>query len=243
MVYRTETHFIKRSHRLFSYCDDLCFKAKNLYNHANFLVRQQFFYIETFLPYDGKEDSLYFQVKNHPAYKALPAQTSQQILKRLNDNWQSFFAAMKEWKENPSKFLGMPKPPKYKQKDGRSIAFFTGQQSKVKDDKIRFPKTKLYIETRVSEPLHEVRVVPEGNRYKMEIVHEHVVPELDSTEPTRIASIDLGLNNLATITTNTGERPVVVNGKVAKSINQYYNKKRAILMSFVGVAGTSNRIW
>lgn len=242
-AYRTETHFIKKNHDLFAYCDDMCFKAKNIYNHANYMIRQQFFYLETFLPYDGKEDSLYFQVKNHETYKALPAQTSQQILKKLEDNWHSFFSAMKEWHVNPSKFLGMPKPPKYKAKDGRFTVFFTSQQCKVKDGKIRFPKTNLHVKTMISEPLKEVRITPEGNRYKIEIIYEHVVPDLISPEPNRISSIDLGLNNLVTLTNNIGEIPIVINGKVGKSMNHYYNKKRAKLMSFVGDRGTSNRLW
>ena len=38
-------------------------------------------------------------------------------------------------------------------------------------------------------------------------------------------SIDLGLDNLATIVTNTESNPIIVNGKGLKSINQYYNKK------------------
>ena len=115
MAYRTEVHFIKAKHPLFDFCDDTCFKSKNLYNHANYMIRQQFFYLETFLPYDGKEDGLCFQVKHHETYKALPAQTAQQTLLKLEDNWRSFFAAMREWKADPSKFLGMPKPPKYKE--------------------------------------------------------------------------------------------------------------------------------
>lgn len=243
MAYRTEIHFIKKKHRLFKYCDEMSFKAKNLYNHANFLIRQQFFYLETFLPYDGKEYSLYFQTKNHETCKALPAQTAEGILKKLEDNWHSFFEAMKEWKADPRKFLGMPHPPKYKETHGRFTVFFTNQQCTVKDRYIRFPKTNLRVETRISEPLHEVRITPEGNRYKIEIVYEHVVPGPVSTKPRNIASIDLGLNNLVTLTDNIGDTPIVINGKIAKSMNHYYNKKKAKLMSFIGDKGTSNRLW
>ncbi len=99
-AFRTEVHHIKKGHRLFEYCNEACFKSKNLYNHANYLIRQQYFHLETFLPYDGKEDSLYYQVKNHDVYKALPAQTAQQTLRKLEDNWYSFFAAMGEWRIN-----------------------------------------------------------------------------------------------------------------------------------------------
>jgi putative transposase len=243
VAYRTEIHFIKKGHRLFGYCDDTCFKAKNLYNHGNFMIRQQYFYLETFLPYDGKEHSLYFQVKGHETYKALPAQTAEGILRKLEDNWHSFFEAMKKWKAASSRFHGMPRPPKYKERDGRFTAFFTSQQCTVKNGRIRFPRTKAYIETKVTEPVHEVRIMPEGNRFKIEIVHDHVVPAPISTEPRTIASIDLGLNNLVTLTDNIGDTPIVINGKIAKSMNQYYNKKKGKLMAWVGDRGTSNRLW
>ena len=98
MAYRTEIHFIKKAHYLFTYCDEVCFKSKNLYNHANYLIRQQLFYLEPFLPHDGKEHGLYFQVKNHEMYKALPAQSAEGTLRKLEDNWQSFFEAIKKWK-------------------------------------------------------------------------------------------------------------------------------------------------
>src|SRR5699024_2767506 len=43
----------------------------------------------------------------------------------------------------------------------------------------------------------------------------------------RYMSIDLGIDNLATIITNTGHQPVLLKGKHIKSINQQYNKLKA----------------
>jgi putative transposase len=40
-------------------------------------------------------------------------------------------------------------------------------------------------------------------------------------------AIDLGVDNLATIVTNTGTHPVLVKGKHIKAVNQYYNKMKA----------------
>jgi putative transposase len=101
MPYRTEVHFINAGHPLYQYCSDTCLESKNLYNYANYLIRQQFFYLETFLPYDGKVDSLYFQVKHHETYKALPAQTAQQTLRKT---WDPLPA-------HPSAFLTFDIPP------------------------------------------------------------------------------------------------------------------------------------
>jgi putative transposase len=41
-MYRTYQIRIKNGHRLYAYCDEFCFKAKNLYNTTNFFIRQIF---------------------------------------------------------------------------------------------------------------------------------------------------------------------------------------------------------
>ena len=48
-----------------------------------------------------------------------------------------------------------------------------------------------------------------------------------SDNPSRLMSIDLGIDNVATITTNTGMAPVLLKGQTIKSVNQYYNKMKA----------------
>lgn len=58
----------------------------------------------------------------------------------------------------------------------------------------------------------------------------------------RYASIDLGLNNLATVSSNV-VKPFIINGKPLKSINQYWNKEKARLQSLLkGNKKTSKRI-
>jgi putative transposase len=47
----------------------------------------------------------------------------------------------------------------------------------------------------------------------------------------RIAGIDLGINNFATITNNIGAQPIIINGKGLKAVNQFYNKQRAAIQS------------
>lgn len=54
--------------------------------------------------------------------------------------------------------------------------------------------------------------------------------------------IDLGLNNLMAAIDNVGNRPFIINGRILKSINQYYNRRKAKLMSYIGDKGTSRRI-
>jgi len=101
----------------------VCFAAKNLYNFANYTVRQEFIHNGRWIRYRELDKML----KEHETYKNLPAQTSQQILRLLDRNWKSFFKAIEEWSKDKTKFLGRPKLPKYKKRDGRSIAIFTNQ--------------------------------------------------------------------------------------------------------------------
>ena len=58
-----------------------------------------------------------------------------------------------------------------------------------------------------------------------------------------VLGIDLGLNNLATLASNQPDvNPMLIKGKPLKSINQYFNKKKAKLMSFIGDKGTIHSI-
>ena len=42
IVNRAERHYIKKAHKNFKVIDDLCFQSKNVYNYANYLIRQKF---------------------------------------------------------------------------------------------------------------------------------------------------------------------------------------------------------
>jgi putative transposase len=67
-------------------------------------------------------------MKKTEQYQALPAKVSQQVLRGLDKNWQSFFAASSEFKSHPDKFLGKPKIPSYKEPNkGRNLLVYTIQ--------------------------------------------------------------------------------------------------------------------
>ena len=237
---RAERHIIIKSHINYGDIDKLCFLSKNLYNCANYLVRQEFINNKKWLRYY----ELIKQLQEHRDYKVLPAQTSQGVLGLLDKNWKSFFKAIKVWKGNPTKFLGRPKLPKYKDKiKGRNIVIFTNQQVKLKDNYIYFPKKANLepLKTKVSK-LNQVRIISQSSCYVIEVVYKKEVIEHDLNNNLYLG-IDLGVDNLATLTTNLEDKnPLLVNGKVIKSVNQYYNKKKAELMSYVKDRGISNRI-
>ncbi len=230
---RTERHIILNSKKI----DDICFLSKNLYNLANYYIRQEFINNKKWLRYLD----IYKIVKDTVDYKVLPAQTAQQILKLLDKNWVSFFKNIKFYKKNGS--LGKPRLPKYKHKTkGRNITVFTNQQISIKKGFINFPKRSNLepLKTKV-KGIQQIRIIPQATCYVIEVIYKKEVKSVEKVFGTYL-SIDIGLNNLATCTNNIGKSPFIVNGKPLKSINQYFNKKRALLMSYVGNLGWSNRI-
>jgi len=212
----------------------LCHSAKNLYNLGNWYFRQDFFKLNNFLRYYDLD----FMLKHKRAYKNLPIQTSQQILKLIIRNWKSFFRAIKEYNGDFRKFKKKPKIPGYKKKNGESIVIFTNQQCRIRNGYLHFPERSGLnpIKTRIEERLKEVRLIPKGVCYVVEIIYEREEQDLGLSK-NNILSIDLGLNNLITAVNNIGLKPIVIKGGAVKSINQYYNKKLAYYRSIENKKG------
>lgn len=123
--------------------------------------------------------------------------------------------------------------PKFLHKeDGRYVATFNSQtiSKKVfdKSHKIKLSKVNIEFYTKINDfkSINCVRIVPKIEQYVIEVIYT-----IDDVEKIkfnkRIASIDLGINNLATLTYSSGEQPTIINGKPLKSINQFYNKELA----------------
>lgn len=237
---RTEQIQIKGTDELSS----LCHLSKNLWNEANYLIRQEFFINGNWIRYN----TLAATLKTSENYKNLNAQTAQQILKILDRSWNSFFKAIKEWSKNPDKFMGRPKIPNYKPKDGEALLIFTNQQVTIKDHILSFTKKlPLIIKTRLPDNtnLREVRIIPKGLNYICEIIYKKQSEEGEINKRwyakihnrNRVIGIDLGLRNVVTIANNIGEIPIVIKGGILKSMNQYYNKEKAQLQSIYDKQG------
>ena len=227
----TERHIIKSTEHRFAQIDELAFKSKNLYNAANYALRQSFIYGWGYINYNEMNRLM----KSHEAYKAMPAKVSQQILMLLDKNWKSFFEALKAYKKDASKFTGRPKLPKYKDKvKGRNILVYTIQaisSRQLKSGIIKLSGTEISIKTKINpEQICQVRLVPKCDAYVIEVIYNE--PESTARINNFVASIDLGLDNLAALTSNQpGFIPLLINGRPLKSINQFYNKRKAQLQS------------
>lgn len=240
----TETHQIRPNHKLYSICDELCFKSKNLYNAALFEFRQSYF--------DKEEDTLtwqninrIFNQSNQFDYRELPSKVSNTVLKKLGNNISSFWGLVKKPDYNKKVRL-----PKYLHKtDGRFIVEFNKQTFSNKRDEdnnliICKSSLNLTIPTRVDNP-QQIRIIPKTGCYVIEVIYE--VKENKAKQNQRIASIDLGLNNLATVVTNDGNNPILISGKKIKSINQYYNKmtskQKSLLPNNIFTSKSLDRLW
>jgi len=240
-----ESHIIKPTDSRYVAIDAACFASKNLYNAALYEMRQAFIFQHIRLSYP-KMDKL---MKFHEAYKALPARVAQQVLKLLEKNWKSYFRACDAYWKDPSTFLGHPNLPKYKDKvKGRNILIYTAQAvSKTALKKAIVKPSQLDIEiVSICPEVDQVRIVSRKGFYVVEVIYEQGC-ELEPVNPDLYAGIDLGINNLATLTSNkSGFVPRIVNGRPVKSINQFYNKRRADLQSKLAQMDakrhTSNRL-
>ena len=237
-MYLTEKHIIKRTHPFYNECDRLCFQSKNIYNQGLYNVRQHYFNTKTYLNYYGNYDL----TKTQECYDYLPKKVFTQTLRHVDMVFKSFFALLKN-KTVKNKI------PKYLDKvNGRYITIFPkqaiGLREFKKTSKLRLSQTDIYIATKLTDfnSLKEVRIVPRTHHYVIEVVYE--VKEKTHCDNGKCAAIDLGLNNLATVAFNEGSKPLIVNGRPLKSINQYYNKKKAQYQSRLkGNKRTSKRIY
>ena len=109
----------------------------------------------------------------------------------------------------------------------------------------------------------EVKIVPCTGCFR---VHVHMIPDKEkhsaaernkikaaedaqwaalaercNKTPLRACSIDLGVENLASITNNVGEPCVIIKGGFVKSLNQYFNKKMAELRSKLDKENNKNQ--
>ena len=226
---RVEQHLIRRDNPIFKIVDEYCFRSKNVYNCANYIIRQEFINNGKWVRYNQLDRIMH----EYDCYYELGSQASQNILRVLDKAWKSFFVSIKDWTKHPEKYLGRPRLPRYKPKDGRQIFILKNIQASITNKMLRIsfkPLGGYTVPTKVNGKLMQIRFIPQSGCYVMEVVYETEVLE-QSTGNKRVCSIDLGVNNFATVVNNVGLKPIVVKGGVIKSINQYYNKQKASIQS------------
>ena len=224
--------------------------SNNLYNQALYLFRQQLDADGTWLWYNDM-DKLMKKTTNLEGecnYKLLKSQCSQQVLRVLDKNIKAFCKSIKDWKKHPEKYKGMPKMPHYRKRGGMFNLYYTNQSCSIKDGRIRLAKDLLVAIPQWEKygdnlkSVHQVRLLPNYRNIKVEIVYEKEIEQAD-VDKAKYASIDLGLDNLATMVTSEG--CTIYSGKYLKSYNNHFNKTLSHLQSIKdlqGIKRTTRRI-
>lgn len=230
-----ERHIIKDNR-----FEEVCHKSGLLYNYVLYNVRQGFFLKNYLKEY---EFSTKLCRENQFDFRNLPCAVSQQVIAQVFSTIKGWMRSVKEFEKNPSKFHSKPKLPKYKNGKKQNMIVFTTSACRIRDKHIYFIKNIIQsIKTNVrKEELKQVRIVPQATCYVVEVIYERKEQNLD-LQKDNFLSVDLGLNNLCTCTSNVNQKFFIVNGKVVKSFNQWFNKTKAKWMSFVGDKGTSKRL-
>ncbi|MEG4486100.1 transposase [Microcoleus sp. D2_18a_B4] len=231
-----ERHYIDRQHQFFKQFDDLSFLSKNLYNHGNYYMRQNFFNSGSKVGAARSLKQLYAILKPTADYKSLPAKISNQVLKQVIHDWEAWKKSIKAYYRDIHQFLSPPRIPKYKHKTcGRNLLIYDnqsiGQRGKNKNNGLlHLSQSDIIIATKAQDVI-EVRIVPATATYVVEVVYEKPVTLVD-LNPQLIAGIDLGIDNLVALASNKPTfTPTLYDGKHLKSINQGFNKRRAFLQS------------
>lgn len=223
--YFVEKHLIKQTHKDYKELDNLCFLSKNLYNATLYEVRKYFKETGKYLNYNSVNKL--FTTQNQADYRALPAKVAKHTQQLVEANYKSFFESLKADLK--------ARPPKYLDKNGRQVVHYEkGALSfKAKENYIKLSKTNIFVKSNIAkENVEFVRIVHLGNHINIEVGYKPKKEKKKNIKKKKlkIASFDPGLNNLFTLISNV-DKPIIFNGKPMKSINQYYNKKRAKIQS------------
>lgn len=222
---------------------ELCSLSRAVYNESLYNIRQHYFSEGSYLRYEAN----YYLVKNSDNYKRLGANVAQQSMKGADASFKSFFGLLKLAKSG--KYQGWKtRMPKYLKKDSFfTIAF---SQARISGDKFRVPlsfemrkdyKEPMFIQIPphiLGKKIRQIHIVPKysGRYFEVRYMFDDVDEEKPELDITKAMGIDLGVNNLATCVTNTGES-FIIDGKKLKSINQWYNKELSRLSSIKDLQG------
>jgi len=250
---------------------DLTAHAKNLYNQALWTLREAFEATGRYFSYPQMDKAMK-QVTNLEGeinYRLVKSAVAQQILRRLDKNFKSFFMCHQDFQKNPGKYKGKPRAPKYKQDKHDNLIYNTcafqvkNRVSVTFDVQIMFletPDEKVFpmgqfiqyervavlekgLEIPVPKPLWEkdikqVEIIPKHNSFHAVFVYEENPADfIQVNQNEQVMSIDLGLNNLATCVTNGVIEPFIIDGRRLKSINAFYNKRKASMQSKLSKRG------
>ncbi len=220
---------------------NLCHLSKNLFNVGLYTVRQYFFQENKYLSYESN----YHLCKENENYQLLATDCGQQTLKYVDRCFKAFFKLLSMKKEGI--YQEKINLPRYLPKDGffPLIIPIRARHDFAKDNwKFKIPTSRKYTREHGAvyltippnlrgHRIKEIRILPKqkGRFLDTAFIYESSEHELINISQEKAISIDLGLNNLATVVSSTNES-FIIDGHWLKSVNQWFNKRRAKLISY-----------
>lgn len=201
----------------------LCQTSKELYNHCTYAMRQAFFTKQR-VP---DINILATLTQDLDCFKELHnTKTAKQTIRKVLSDWSNFFKSLKAYKKDSSKFISCPRPPNYKEKLAQVIFYNETIRKKPLKEGIITPTNDLF-KINSNKPFKQVVITPKAFGFIIEVQYDNKTtntlpkPKLDKTKH---LNIDIGVNNLCAITYDQNP-PILVNGRIVKSINQWHNKR------------------
>ena len=215
-----ERHEIKATPQIV----ELCRTSKELYNKCNYYMRKQWYHNlknenwDTPLP---DINALIRLVQSETSFKNLHnTKTAKQTVRKCLSDWSNFRKALAAFRKDPSKFAKKPRPPYYKEELAQVIFYNETIKKKPLKQGIITPTNGCFA-IKSDRKFKQVVITPKRFGFVVGVQYEVESPH--KVKGLGVCCIDIGLNTLAAITSDQFS-PILVNGRIVKSINQWYNK-------------------
>lgn len=255
IVKRIVKYHIKTSHPDFNYIKLQLIESKEIYNFANFILRQIYFknsknhkyslnFIEEypilkelFLKYINENKqftSLFYKIICEFAKikkYTINLKIVQNIIDKLKSDWTSYWKLLRMRKNYTyNKKINIPSYKKH-----YNLVEYNNQVISKKKLKLGFIGTATMTEGfKISKKYKDLkyksfRIYEKNNKFICETMYEKKIQQIKKSN--RVASIDMGLENLFTIAFNYNKKGISIKGTKLKFINQYFNKLKSELQS------------
>ena len=153
--------------------------------------------------------------------------TAKQTVRQVLTDWSNFRKALNAYKLDRSKFVKCPRPPHYKEKLAQVIFYAETIKGGQSGKPLAFlTPTNNCFTIKSEKPYKQVVVTPKTFGFVIEVQYEQEKTLKAKTKKNNFCCVDIGLNNLCAITSDQ-HSPILINGRIVKSFNQYYNKNKS----------------
>ena len=222
---RVEKHKLYKSHPVYSKLYEMSRKSNNLYNQCVYLAKHSDNLSEDLKNLDKTMKSFPDEYDNYRSFGY--AACAQQTIRLFQQNLRGYLASIKDYKKHPDKYTGQPRFPRFRKSGERFQVIFPTQS--IRSDQTvniasRTFKNKLFIRLRTSaaKKLCQVVFAPRNDYFLVYVIYE-VADPLISQNSGKVAAIDIGLTNLATVTFSEEDGPILYRSDLTK-INHDFNQ-------------------